>query len=215
MSAGEPYFAEIAAAYVRGLRPECATLADDDAQLAWAVRQGIELDRYKRKQMLPRVQAAIGVLMGLYPASVLDVGSQRGTFLWPAWEALSAVTSFTALEHDSERFAQLKAVEMGGLPNYHAVQGDGCRLPFADGSFDAVTILEVFEHLPKAEEAAREVMRVTRRMVIASVPSRPDNNPDHLRLYTADTLRAMLYEAGAVKVSISQVPGHYIAVASK
>lgn len=40
------------------------------------------------------------------------------------------------------------------------VFGDGQRLPFADASFDCITILDVMEHLPKPNAALDEMLRV-------------------------------------------------------
>lgn len=40
------------------------------------------------------------------------------------------------------------------------VFGDGQRLPFADASFDCITILDVMEHLPQPSAALDEMLRV-------------------------------------------------------
>ena len=47
------------------------------------------------------------------------------------------------------------------------------RLPYRKGQFDLVTALEVLEHLPPdaIERALRELRRVTRRYVVATIPS--------------------------------------------
>ena len=88
-------------------------------------------------------------------------------------------------------------------------------LPFADGAVDCVPALEVLEHLPGdgPARAAAEALRVARVAVIATVPSQPDNNPEHLHLFTGPTLSALF--ASARKVSIDHVLGHIICVARK
>ena len=43
--------------------------------------------------------------------------------------------------------------------------------------------------------------------------SKPDDNPEHVQLFTGETLKTLLIEAGAAGVSIDYVLGHIIAVA--
>jgi hypothetical protein len=45
------------------------------------------------------------------------------------------------------------------------------------------------------------------------VPSKPDNNPEHLHLFDGPTLTATLQRAGAVRVSVDHVPDHLTVVA--
>lgn len=54
------------------------------------------------------------------------------------------------------------------------VCGDARRLPFADGTFDAVTLLDVLEHVPEDALAAREAQRVARPggAILVSTPNR-------------------------------------------
>lgn len=42
------------------------------------------------------------------------------------------------------------------------VCADACQLPFADASFDAVTLFDVLEHIPDDHRAAQEALRVVR-----------------------------------------------------
>jgi hypothetical protein len=47
-----------------------------------------------------------------------------------------------------------------------------------------------------------------------SVPSKPDDNPEHLHLYDRNSLETMLRGAGAQRVNIDFVRDHIVAVAS-
>jgi hypothetical protein len=78
---------------------------------------------------------------------------------------------------------------------------------------DGVTILEVLEHLARPHLAAAEAVRVSRRFVVASVPSKPDDNPEHVRLFSGASLEGLLRDAGARSVRLDYVPGHIVAVA--
>ncbi|MBU4268220.1 MAG: class I SAM-dependent methyltransferase [Acidobacteria bacterium] len=48
--------------------------------------------------------------------------------------------------------------------------GDIRHLPYRDGEFDTVLLMEVLEHVPDAEAALREIHRVSRKNLILSVP---------------------------------------------
>jgi ubiquinone/menaquinone biosynthesis C-methylase UbiE len=50
---------------------------------------------------------------------------------------------------------------------------DATRLPFADATFDLVLAIEVLEHVPVPDRALREIQRVCRRDLVASVPFEP------------------------------------------
>lgn len=86
-------------------------------------------------------------------------------------------------------------------------------LPFPDRAFDVVTCLEVLEHLDQPDRAASELVRVGRRFVIASVPSKPDDNPEHIQLFTDRSLRDLFLDRGAQSVKTQYVPNHILCIA--
>jgi len=228
VSTETPLFEQLAAAYVRGaLRSESElaggselltapldTLGNVDlaaiVQLGHA--RGLRLHRFKRTMGLSRVHAVLGILRGIGPSEILDIGSGRGAFLWPLLDAMPwlPVTAADVLDH---RVVDLERVAAGGVTTLTAARADVTDLPFPDRSFDVVTMLEVLEHIPDTAAALHSVLRVARRFVILSVPSRPDDNPEHIHLFSATQLTALLREQGAMRVSIERVPGHLIAVA--
>jgi ubiquinone/menaquinone biosynthesis C-methylase UbiE len=119
----------------------------------------------------------------------------------------------TAVERDERRLGHLEAVRSGGIERLSISRGDASTLPFPDAHFDGATVLEVLEHQDDPLPLARKAVRLARRFVIASVPSKPDDNPEHVQLFTGETLKALLTEAGAARVGIDYVLGHIIAVA--
>jgi Rnl2 family RNA ligase len=204
----ERYYADLAWAFLRGRLPGDG---DGAALLAAARRAGLRWHKFKRKSGPPRVTQVLAMLEGLDPGTLLDIGSGRGAFLWPLvarFEHL-AVTSVDRLAH---RVADIEAVHAGGIARVRAHEGDVTALPFADASFDVVTILEVLEHLEDPAAAARETLRVASRYVLASVPSREDDNPEHIHLFTRDSLTELFERAGAERVQISYVLNHMIAL---
>lgn len=197
------YHLEALAAYVRGaLGPEAKP---EDARPA-----GLRVHRFKRTHLV-RVERALGLLRGLWPSELLDVGSGRGAFLWPLLEAFPHLR-VTSLEHSPDRAEQLARVRRGGIERLRVLQGDVCVAPLASKSCEGVTILEVLEHLRDPAAAARELVRVARRFVLASVPSKPDDNPEHLRVFSVRELEALFLEAGAARVQIQHVLNHRIAL---
>jgi hypothetical protein len=178
-----------------------------------AQRRGVDLHAFKRTGGLPRVERALGALRGLQPASLLDLGSGRGVFLWPLLEAMPELP-VTSVDLEAGRLARLQAVREGGLTQLRPVRADATDLPFAARTFDVVTALEVLEHIPEVWRAAAEVVRVARRFVLLSVPSRLDDNPGHLRCFTRRDLKELFAAAGAPRLRFEPVRGHLLAVAS-
>jgi SAM-dependent methyltransferase len=208
----EGLYQELAEAYARGMLPDAANAVSGTDLLGQARAAGLKLHRFKRTMDLPRVRAVLGALRGLAPESLVDFGSGRGVFLWPLLDAFPALP-VTAVERDERRLGHLEAVRRGGIERLTVARGDASRLPFADGSFDGATVLEVLEHQDDPLPLAREAVRLARRFVIASVPSKPDDNPEHVQLFTGETLKVLLMDAGAARVGIDYVLGHIIAVA--
>jgi ubiquinone/menaquinone biosynthesis C-methylase UbiE len=200
----------LAAAYARGALDRLAL--DDDAAIAEGLAAGLRLHRFKRSVELPRVKRVLGVLRGLGVARLLDVGSGRGAFLWPLVDAMPEV-EVTAIDLLPHRVLAIEHVRRGGVERVSAARMDATALGLGARSVDAVTLLEVLEHMPDPAPAAAEAVRVARTAVVATVPSHEDDNPEHLRVYDGDALTALLRDAGARRVTIDHVRGHLVAVA--
>ena len=210
----ERYYSELLLAYLRAATGETAC-QDLDSLMAAAKAQEIKYYDFKRSQpLLPRVKMVLGFLKALQFNTLLDVGSGRGAFLWPFMDAFTDVETYSVdlLPH---RIDVLQKVRNGGISRLHPMLGDVRQLDFDDCSMDVVTLLEVLEHIPDVEGAVRNAVRIAKQCVIVSVPSKPDDNPEHIHLLTKDKLMALFGDAGCAKLNFSGVPGHLILVASK
>lgn len=230
MSNDPAYYLELAAAYVRGklaveaqptehadlfMRPLEDLSPDEQMALVTLGKANkLRVHRFKRTMDLPRVRRVLGALRGLQPLSLLDIGSGRGAFLWPLLDAFPDlnVTAIDLLDH---RVADIMAVRAGGVTRLDGVLGSATTLPFPDRAFDVITMLEVLEHIPDTSAALAEVCRVADRFLVLSVPSKPDDNPEHIHLFSEETLVPLLKAAGMTRVSYEYVLNHLIAVARR
>ena len=172
---------------------------------------------FKAKDDLPRVQVVLGFLRGIVPAgqckTLLDVGSGRGVFLFPLLRDFPdlEVTSLDILPH---RIELLLYLHDGGIGNLHPLQTDICTWDAPDKSFDVVTMLEVMEHIPDTEAVVRNAIRLARNYVIVTVPSKPDDNPEHIHLFSNEDLKRLFLENGCSKVKFMSVTNHRVMCAS-
>ena len=173
---------------------------------------------FKAKEDLPRVKAVMGFLQGVIPTgqcrSLLDVGSGRGAFLFPMLRDFPTleVTSIDILPH---RVELLECLHEGGIDNLHPILGDICTFDASDSSFDVVTMLEVMEHIPDTEAVVRNAVRLAKNYIVVSVPSKPDDNPEHIHLFSNEDLKSLFLKHGCKKVKFISVTNHRIMVAQR
>ena len=195
----------------------------DAYQRGYALRYGnrskapeMKLHYFKQKEDLPRVQRVLSFLHGIIPAgqcqSLLDVGSGRGVFLFPLLRDFPKleVTSLDILPH---RIELLQCLHVGGITNLHPLQADICTWDAPDKSFDVVTMLEVMEHIPETSSVVRNAVRLARNYIIVSVPSKPDDNPEHIHLFSNEDLQTLFLQNGCVDVKFMSVTNHRVMVA--
>jgi SAM-dependent methyltransferase len=119
---------------------------------------------YREKMRAIHRIAPADLCDGGAPARILEIGGGRSglaRLLYPEAEVLT-------LDVDFELHGQGPA---GAASLF--VCGDARRLPFSAGTFDAVTLFDVLEHIHDDDLAAREALRVTRPngVVLVSTPN--------------------------------------------
>ena len=217
----ERYENRLAAAYVLGASKRTRAVESLDALRHEELLQIIEtaepevrdqLYHFKKKDILPRVKAVLGFLKGIQPESLLDVGSGRGVFLFPFLMEFSWVP-VTSVDLLPRRVAMLQSIAKGGIDTLTALQQDLCTWEQPEDSYDVLTLLEVLEHIPDVQAAVNAAVRFARRYVVVSVPSKPDNNPEHIHLLTKERLTELFAAAGCRNLHFSGVNGHLIMTA--
>ena len=178
---------------------------DDWREAVWrAVPEGAEPERFaaRRAFLLDRVGPG---------EHVLDLGCGDGAFAEALVAAGCAVTMADVAE-EALRRARARA------PRADAVKlAEGEPLPFAEDAFDVVWAGEVLEHVADVVGLLAEVRRVLRwggrllattpwhgRIVVAT-DAHFDPRADHLRFFSARTLRAVLEDAGFTEIEARRV----------
>lgn len=174
----------------------------------------LKLYYFKDKEDLPRVTIVLGFLKNIYPTSILDVGSGRGVFLFPLLREFPN-TNITSIEILPNRLELLNTIRLGGINNLEVYNQDLTNLSFKDNSFEVVTILEVLEHIKEVKQAIKEAIRVSRKFIVITVPSKEDNNPEHIHLLTKDIFIKIFNEYGIKNLKFGGVNGHLFLVATK
>jgi len=105
---------------------------------------------------------AVKFIGSIQPKKILDVASGTGDF---AFEALKLnpdkITGFD-LSEGMMNYGRAKAAKMNVAEIVEFVKGDSEKMPFADNSFDAITVGFGVRNFENLEAGLREMHRVTR-----------------------------------------------------
>ena len=178
-----------------------------------AVPEAAEPERFARRRAFLLANVERG-------QHVLDLGCGDGAFAAALVDAGCLVT-MADVAQEALRRARLRA------PAAHAVAlTEGAPLPFDEDAFDAVWAGEVLEHVGDVVGLLADVRRVLRwggrllattpwhgRIVVAT-DSHFDPRADHLRFFSARTLRAVLSDAGFAEIDIRRAGRGLHAIAS-
>lgn len=139
------------------------------------------------------------------PGRWIDLGCGQGEFV--ARAGLGHTLTPMVLDRSRANVAAARATGAIGL-----VADLDAQLPFADEAFDGVAMIEVIEHIPRAERLVDELARVLRPggWLILTTPNvahltyrlraltghPPKQEGYHARFFTEKTLRACLLSSG-------------------
>jgi SAM-dependent methyltransferase len=152
------------------------------------------------------------------PASILDVGCGEGV-LTEQW-ARAIEGRVVGIDLDDPK---LRAEwERRSLPNLEFQAGFGDALPYPDGEFEAVSAMEVLEHVPDPDAVLGEMRRAAARWLLVSVPREPlwrglniargaylkdlGNTPGHLSHWSKRSFARLLARYGEIVELRSPLP---------
>ena len=192
------------------------SLSDLDISELEKLGKELELKLYyfKEKENLPRVNIVLGFLKNIYPVSLLDVGSGRGVFLFPLLKEFPNI-NVTSIDILDKRIELLSNISKGGVNNLKVIKDNICTFNELDNSYQVVTLLEVLEHIKDYQKAIANAIRLSSDFIVITVPSKEDNNPEHINLLTKDILTKEFNKHNITNLKFSSVNNHLVLVARK
>ena len=148
--------------------------------------------------------------------SVLDVGCGEG-FTMDRLQKEKIGKSYEGIEYEETAVDLAKKL----YPRLTFKQGDIYKLPYKSNSFDLVVCTEVLEHLENPKKAYRELIRVSRKYILLTVPNEPfftiqrigrlqnvmhlGAHPEHIQHWTAPAFTKFVHVRG-VKLITRKFP---------
>lgn len=145
----------------------------------------------------------LGIIKRLKVSNVLDVGCGEG-FLLEKLKKNGIGKNLEGVEFLKTAIGIGKKIH----PGITIKQGSIYSLPYRNSSFDVVLCTEVLEHLDDPEKAYKEILRVTKKYCLISVPNEPffmladlvrfknvsrwGNDPDHRNHWTYFSFKKFL-----------------------
>ncbi|MBU1087968.1 MAG: class I SAM-dependent methyltransferase [Candidatus Omnitrophica bacterium] len=113
-------------------------------------------------------QNLLQIIGSLKPEIILDAGCGEGF-------TLARLKKESIGKHLEGIDSSLNAISLGkkNYPSLSLKQSDIYNLPYNDNSFDLVICSEVLEHLEHPAKALAEIVRVSKKYCILSVPNEP------------------------------------------
>lgn len=110
----------------------------------------------------------ISLIKPLKAVSILDAGCGEG-FTMERLSKSGIGKNIEGVEYSKEAISFGKKL----FPHLTINQGSVYDLPYKDNSFDSIICTEVLEHLEEPAKALREMLRVSKKYLIISVPNEP------------------------------------------
>lgn len=152
-------------------------------------------------------------------ATIAEVGCAEGALIKHLL-ALFPKADFSACDLDTNEVEKARK-NTNGLTVEFSIQNAERLAKYKKASFDLVSCCEVLEHVENPEKALQELLRISRKYILVSVPNEPiwrilnfvtgkyiknwGNTPGHLNHWSKSSFRSFLY-AGNAKITVTKYP---------
>ena len=149
--------------------------------------------------------------------SILDVGCGEG-FTLNRLNEHGIGKRLEGLDYSKDAIALGKKT----YPDIKITQGSIYKLPYQNNSFDLVLCTEVLEHLQNPEQALKELVRVSKKYLVISVPNEPffmlaqlirgknwsrfGNDIEHINHWTMFGFPKFVKQSSSVKILAKRFP---------
>jgi ubiquinone/menaquinone biosynthesis C-methylase UbiE len=181
------------------------------------------LEKHSTKNPISRLfldnflKTVVATVKPLGVKSILDVGCGEGFTL----SRLKREKFFQKLEGID---AVKEAVAAGQKlhPDLTFKLGDIYRLAYKDDSFDILLCTEVLEHLGRPTDALKELIRVSKKYILVTVPNEPwftisrilrgknllklGAHPEHIQWWTSNNFQRFVSKQKGVKIRVIKHP---------
>ena len=167
----------------------------------------------------------ISLAKSLHPKTILDAGCGEG-FTLDRLNKNRIGKKIEGVEYSKDAISLGKKL----FPNLTFKEGSAYKLPYKDNSFDLVVCTEVLEHLDAPSKILKEILRVSKKYLLISVPNEPffmlsnflrgknlsrlGNDPGHINHWNILSLRRFLLKEN-VAVIKTRLPFPWIIVTLK
>lgn len=154
---------------------------------------------------------------GLKFSSVIDVGCGEGEII-SVWKKHCPECSIIGVDIDENILQTARERNK----NVRFEVQNICRLDIPDNSFDLVLCLEVLEHLENPRQALSELVRISKKYILCSVPREPvwsflnlcrfayirnlGNTPGHIQKWSKKSFTKLLSEFASIKSVNNPLP---------
>ena len=164
----------------------------------------------------------VSIAKSLSPQTILDVGCGEG-FTMDKLKKNDVGNKIEGVEYSKKAILLAKKL----FPTFMLKEGSAYKLPYKKNSFDLVMCIEVLEHLKTPTIAFKEILRVSRKHILISVPNEPffmlanfirgknilnlGNDPGHINHWTVISFLDFLKKDG-LKIKKVRLPFPWILI---